>query len=205
MKASYQTRNGQVTFELEGQDIKDVFRQLAKVQEVFDAEAQCGMCESKDIRFLARKVEDFDFYELDCQKCHAHFSFGQAKKGGALFPKRRDENGAPLPHDGWSRYERPGGQTQATPSTAMEVTPEMQEVFDRIAVAIEVRPPVTVEAAFAILRNEMRHSMGPVGEAEFDKLKSRAEKSGALASPAGIIQTLREIWKSYSALRKGVA
>lgn len=104
MKAHYKTSNGRITFEVQGETVKDIFRQIAQAQEVFDAEADCGCCESKDIRLVARQVEDFTFYELSCAECHARFQFGQNKQGGGLFPKRKDEDNNYLPNRGWSVY-----------------------------------------------------------------------------------------------------
>lgn len=106
MKAIYHTRNGRLDFEIEGATVKDLFREVSQIAEVFDTETNCGACGSNFIRYLARKVEDFDFYELHCNKCHARLSFGQAKKGGGLFPKRRDDDGNPLPNRGWAKYEK---------------------------------------------------------------------------------------------------
>lgn len=124
MKAAYRTANGQITFEVDGESAKALFSQIASIQEVFDAEHACGMCDSTDIRYLARKVDDFDFYELACRACHARFAFGQAKKGGALFPKRKDEDGNWIPNNGWTRFEAAGAQkaparTVQRPGSAM--------------------------------------------------------------------------------------
>lgn len=126
MKAQYKTTNGRLMFEVQGESAKDVFRELASIQEVFDSEQSCGCCGGKDLRFLARKVDDYDFYELSCSnsECRARFAFGQAKKGGALFPKRKDEDGNWLPNRGWSKYEKPGeakavgGARPSTPTAA---------------------------------------------------------------------------------------
>lgn len=116
MKAHYRTTNGRITFEVEAAEPKALFRELASIQEVFDSEHICGVCRSARIRMQARKVEDFDFYELVCTKseCRARFAFGQAKKGGALFPKRKDEDGRWLPNGGWSRYEPEGAKAART-------------------------------------------------------------------------------------------
>jgi hypothetical protein len=107
MKAHYRTANGRLTFEVQGETVKNVFREISLVQEVFDAESECGCCKGKDIRFQSRQVDDYDFYELSCGnvECRARFAFGQAKKGGGLFPKRKDEDGKWLPNHGWSKYE----------------------------------------------------------------------------------------------------
>lgn len=117
MKAHYKTANGRMTFEVEGEDPKTLFKKLAGVQELFDAEKTCGVCGSGDIRLQHRTVDEYDFYELRCagsdQKgyaCGARFQFGQAKKGGGLFPKRKDEDGKWLPNRGWERYQAPASK-----------------------------------------------------------------------------------------------
>lgn len=119
MKAHYRTANGRLTFELQAEDTKGLFRQISEVQEVYDAESACGLCGCTALRYLARKVEDYDFYELACTNmdCRATFEFGQKKKGGALFPKRKDDDGRFLPSGGWSRYV-PAGQQQPEPAAA---------------------------------------------------------------------------------------
>ncbi len=110
IKAHYRTTTGRLTFEVQGETVKDIFREVASVQEVFDSEGACGVCQGTALRFLARKVDAYDFYELACQnpECRSRFEFGQTKTGGALFPKRKDDDGKWLPNRGWSRYEKPG-------------------------------------------------------------------------------------------------
>lgn len=119
MKAHYRTANGQITFEVEGESAKALFSQIASIQEVFDAEHACGMCDSTDLRYLARIVDDNDFYELACRACHAKFAFGQAKKGGALFPKRKDKEGNWIPNNGWTRFQ-PQGEQKPQPVRAAQ-------------------------------------------------------------------------------------
>lgn len=107
MKVQYKAQSGRLIFEVEGETPKALFSNIAAIQEVFDAERVCGVCGCEDIRFLARKVDDFDFYELACQArdCRARFAFGQAKKGGSLFPKRKDDDNHWLPNGGWAKWE----------------------------------------------------------------------------------------------------
>ena len=104
MKAHYKTSNGRLTFEVTGETVKEVFEQVGSIQEVFDAESTCGCCKSPDIKFLVRHVEDYIYYELQCKVCAARFSFGQNKKGGGLFPKRKDKEGAVIPNRGWVKF-----------------------------------------------------------------------------------------------------
>ena len=97
---------GRVQIEVEGSNQKELFKQMAEVQEVFDISA-CGACKGKDIHNVVRHVEDNDFYEYHCQnpQCRARLAFGQNKKGNTLFPKRRDDQGKPLANGGWSKWD----------------------------------------------------------------------------------------------------
>lgn len=109
MKAHYRTKNGRITFEIQGEQTKDLFTSIAAVQEVFESDQKCGVCGGEEIRFSVRHVDDYDFYELRCTApgCFAKLSFGQAKKGGGLFPKRKDAEGNWLEHRGWEKYVKP--------------------------------------------------------------------------------------------------
>ena len=106
MEAQLKLASGKLIFKVNGETPKDLFKSIAALQEVFEAESACGCCQSDDIRFQARQVDDYDFYEMVCRSCFARFQFGQAKKGGGLFPKRKDEDGNYLPNNGWARYQK---------------------------------------------------------------------------------------------------
>ena len=94
-----------IEFELEGSGQKEVFKELATVQEIF-SEERCGACKKDDIKYVVRNVDDNDYYELRCLSCGAALSFGQHKKGGTLFPKRKDENGNWLENSGWHKWQK---------------------------------------------------------------------------------------------------
>lgn len=112
MKATYHAHNGKIHFEMEGDSPKALWKKLALVQEIFDSDDKCGACGSIDIVFRSRTVDDFEFFELSCRECYARLQFGQHKKGGGLFPKRKDEDGHWLDNRGWARYEKhENGQT----------------------------------------------------------------------------------------------
>ena len=102
MKISYKV-NDNVTLEAEGDGQKEIFKELAMLQEIF-AEKECGLCKSPNIRYVCRTVEGNDYYEVKCSDCYANLSFGQHKKGGTLFPKRKDENNEWLPNNGWYKW-----------------------------------------------------------------------------------------------------
>lgn len=105
MEAQYRTRDGRLVFKVDAESQKDIFKHIAVTQEVFEAEAECGCCHSKEIRFRVRTVDKHDFYEVACGACGARFEFGQHKNGGSLFPKRRAEDGTMLPNRGWAKWE----------------------------------------------------------------------------------------------------
>jgi hypothetical protein len=110
MKATFSAMGGRVSFEMEGESPKALFKKLALVQEIFDADQNCGCCASENIKFRARQVDDFEFFELGCADCFARLQFGQHKKGGGLFPKRRDDDGNYLDNRGWAKYEKKGAR-----------------------------------------------------------------------------------------------
>ncbi len=103
MKVTYQTKNGKLSVELEGDSQRDIFGEIAKFQEVFE-EDTCGKCGSDNIKFIVRNVDDNLYYELRCAACGARLSFGSMKKGGGLFPKRKDAEGNWLPDRGWVKW-----------------------------------------------------------------------------------------------------
>lgn len=101
--------SAKLEFELEGSGQKEIFKELATVQEIF-SEDKCGACKKDDIKFVVRNVEDNDYYEMRCLSCGAALSFGQHKKGGTLFPKRKDENGNWLENGGWHKWQKDKGK-----------------------------------------------------------------------------------------------
>lgn len=110
--------NDSVNIEVEGESTRELFKEIASVQEVF-GEKKCGCCGCTDIRMVVRKnKDDEDFFEYQCQgflpgnkgRCRAYLALGQNKKGGGLFPIRAlIENlvgGKPGPEHGKPDRER---------------------------------------------------------------------------------------------------
>lgn len=102
MKLKYKVSD-KLEFELEASGQKEVFKELALIQEIF-GEEKCGLCDNSQIKFMVRSVEGNDYYELRCGNCGGILSFGQHKKGGTLFPKRKDDNNNYLPNKGWHKW-----------------------------------------------------------------------------------------------------
>lgn len=103
MKIEYTTRNGRIKAQFENESAKELFTDINKFQEVFE-EDTCGKCGCQDIKYVVRNVDDNQYYELRCSKCGARLSFGVNKKGGGLFPKRKDNDGKWLPDNGWVKW-----------------------------------------------------------------------------------------------------
>ena len=103
MKVTYTTKNERLTTEIEGDSPRDIFASIAKFQEVFE-ETTCGKCGSENLRFVVRNVDDNFYFEIRCMDCGARLAFGSHKKGGGLFPKRKDAEGNWLPDNGWVKW-----------------------------------------------------------------------------------------------------
>jgi len=102
MKVYCKFKNG-ISVEVEGGNQKEIFEELSTLQEVFGVSA-CGKCKKTDLKFVVREVDDNKFYEVHCNDCNAKLAYGSHKKGGTLFPKRKDEEGKYLPSQGWVRW-----------------------------------------------------------------------------------------------------
>lgn len=105
---------GNYTFEFEGKNIKDIWKSLSDISEVF-SDQECGACKSTNISPVHRIVEDNDFYEMRCNECYAKLSYGQHKKGETLFPHRKDKEGNYKKNGGWEKYVRNNTEDQSTP------------------------------------------------------------------------------------------
>ena len=103
MKVTYTGTNGRLKVELEAESQVDLFQQLGEFQENFD-ETDCGKCQSENLRFVVRNVDENLYYDLKCLDCGSRLSFGTMKKGGRLFPRRKNKDGEWLPDRGWVKW-----------------------------------------------------------------------------------------------------
>lgn len=97
-------RAGTSEVEVEGKDTKDCFTQLASAIEVF-GNGECGSCGSTNITPVVRENQGNTYYELRCQNCRARLAFGQQKKDGALYPRRKGKEGEWLDGNGWVKWK----------------------------------------------------------------------------------------------------
>jgi hypothetical protein len=107
MKARVVTMAGRMQFEVEASSAKELFKEIAHLQEVFD-EPCCGVCGGREIRLAVRVAEGetgvFDYHELHCA-CGARLAFGQTRDGKGLFPKRKDPHGNWTKTNGWFLFD----------------------------------------------------------------------------------------------------
>lgn len=103
MKVLYTTRDGRMTFELEGDKQTDLFRQIAMVQEVFEGTVCSNGKESSDVvNFVVRHVDDNDFYELQCvDKDKPALRYAKKK-----FGVHKGKDGTMFPKGGWIKFDR---------------------------------------------------------------------------------------------------
>lgn len=102
MKVSYKPRPS-LLVEFDAQDVKTTFEYLAQIDEILGQE-RCGKCKNEKLAFQVREVDGNKFYELRCKACGAVLGFGSHKKGGTLFPQRKDAEGDFLPDGGWTKW-----------------------------------------------------------------------------------------------------
>ena len=106
-----------MTLELEAETAKELFRMLAEVQAIFEADKTCGRCGSSNLQCRVRSVDEGDYYELLCFDCLSTLPLGQTRKGG-LFAKRKDKDGNILEKRGWRVAY---GRVEREPEYAEEV------------------------------------------------------------------------------------
>lgn len=120
MLVEYTTLDGRIKVTIEGKTQTDIFEQLAQFQEVFeDSECVRNGQTSNKVRYIVREDDDANkYYEKVCfdmtkKECNgAKLAYGQHKKGGTLFPKRKDKDGNWLPNSGWVKYNKTTGKEE---------------------------------------------------------------------------------------------
>ena len=101
MKVIY--NSGKYNVEVEG-GIKEIFEQLATFDSVF-GNAKNKANGSENIGFRCREVDGNKYYEMYDRDTFHTLKFGQTKKDGSLFPRRKDADGNWLDDGGWTLYK----------------------------------------------------------------------------------------------------
>jgi hypothetical protein len=127
MKVTFSV-SSRLTLELEATTQKELFAQLASWSEIFGTET-CGSCESDNVKYQVRTVEENDYHEMVCNSCRAKLAFGVAKKGGGLFPKRKDKDGNWLKDNGWVKYEGATKAATKKPKNTKQTVDTEDQVF----------------------------------------------------------------------------
>lgn len=114
MKVTYRV-NDKLTFEVEAETHTDLWEQLATIDELYKNTtcAKEGKGSTDDVKFVVRTNDaDDKFYELQSDVAFgdklygAKKAFGAHKKGGGLFPQRKDKDGNYLPDNGWIQWDK---------------------------------------------------------------------------------------------------
>ena len=182
MKAFYEA-TARLRIEIDAPGIKELFADLATVQEIFGSDPRCEVCDS-EARCQHRIVDDNHYYELVCtnQQCRARLSFGQHKKGGGLFPKRKDEDGNWIPNRGWAKWEASRTAAEsATPEPKAQPEPASGDMAELLA-AFHARfggAPRTLGEALDIMRRIIVENHGDGGGQRADRIMAKYRTGGA--------------------------
>ncbi len=119
MKATFKVTEN-LTVEFDAESPKSIFETMAELSSTFE-DTCCGNCQSVDIRYVIRKVEDNKFYEIHCQNpaCRAKLVYGHSKDGKSTYPRRYEIDGkgkAKTDSDGKSVYLKNKGWTKYVPT-----------------------------------------------------------------------------------------
>lgn len=148
MKVQYTTEDGRLSVEVEGDTAKDVFKQLAEFQEIFEDRTCVAKIKDKIIKtdkvlFVVRVVDGDEYYEMKCVDWDSGLfgfkkSFGQNKKGGGLFPKQMPEENRIPGLNGWHKYLKPGDGSNDESSPAPK---KQEEKGSKAATKTETKKP----------------------------------------------------------------
>jgi len=144
----YTSADGRMTFTVDGETPKDLFREIAEFQSVFEFADTCGCCHSDKVRFNYRVVDDNAYYSLRCSDCTAEFKFGQHKKGDSLFPNLKDDDGNMLENRGWSIWRGAGSSAPAPPPQPRQQPSPSSRAANRYGGGPPPHAPIDEDPAF---------------------------------------------------------
>lgn len=123
MKLQYTTSDGKLTVELEGKSQKDLFRELARFQEVFEdvpagKDSKGNNVSGGNVKYRVRKAKytdekgkekEADYFEkvvVDGPLMWYKKSYGVLDDGtDGLFPKNKAPEGTTAGYNGWHKFE----------------------------------------------------------------------------------------------------
>jgi predicted metal-binding protein len=104
MRVTHKSADGRLSVEVEGNDTKAIFDELAGAQEVFGV-STCGACDSKNVHFQVRQVQGNTYRAVRCADCGCELNFGTRKADGQIYPRRKDPKTQDwLPNSGWTKW-----------------------------------------------------------------------------------------------------
>jgi|ETNvirenome_6_85_1030632.scaffolds.fasta_scaffold119329_1 hypothetical protein len=116
MKVTYDSNTKGLKAEFDCATQQELFKELSEFQEVFEdvptrKDSNGNLMSPKDLRFNIRKNGDDEYFEVRYVGDNKEFwgvrkAFGCHKKGGGLFPQRKDKDGEYLPHKGWVKWDK---------------------------------------------------------------------------------------------------
>jgi hypothetical protein len=123
MKVVYRPAgNDRMVFEVEAETMQDLWERFAEIDELFTGSAltcKKGSEETTNVKHVVRTDDDDNkYYELQSDEAFGHplhrarKAYGCNKKGGGLFPKRKDKEGNYLPDGGWTIYNSKTGKEE---------------------------------------------------------------------------------------------
>ena len=110
MKAHYKVSD-RLVFEVDTDSQKDMFRQLASIDEVFGDNTcpltKSGQPSDKVIFSVRKDKEGNEYFERKCTEApYAALSYGQHKNTKTLFPRRKDSEGNWMDNKGWFVWKK---------------------------------------------------------------------------------------------------
>lgn len=103
MKVTHKSADGRLSIEVDGNDTKVIFDELAGAQEIFGV-STCGACDSKNVHFQVRQVQGNTYRAVRCADCGCELNFGTRKADGQIYPRRKDKDGNWLDNSGWTKW-----------------------------------------------------------------------------------------------------
>lgn len=115
MKVLYKSTGGRFTVEFEGDSQKEIFKEIAQFQEIFETNTKHeGGCGGETLFNYRANADGNSYFEKKCVKCGMTYAYGQKKKGNELFPNSKK---------GWHRWVPGQDEEDDAPTPAAAPAP----------------------------------------------------------------------------------